>query len=328
MVNSNIVQKIINLSLNCSGYEFINGVIETVSNGTNGSFCFLGILKDAEADIVMGCMAHQGAITRESFEYCMTDQPCRLIYDDQILSIPCDVHKDFLRKNGSGLESFIGFPIKHPKKGILAHFASYHQDQNQYDDLSPDCVEMIQSLLAREVNTMLDEFKLDQIKQNADEWRQAALVDPLTKAMNRRALSSDWEQMLQGEDCSGSLAVIDIDFFKKINDSLGHDVGDLCLQIMPDVFGALTKDGAFTFYRLGGEEFCVLAPNMNQGELRYCLKETQSALAAKLKDHKTLPVFTFSAGVSSFDRASLSDTLREADEKLYEAKRNGRNLVV
>lgn len=327
-MQTSIAHKILALSLEKSGLDFIGAMMSEISDYTNGSFCFLGILKDRAQDVVLGIMANDGGVLHDGFEYCMTDQPCRLIYDDQVLSIPCDVQKNFERKKGSGLESFFGFPIKHPGKGVVAHFASYHKNTDEYAQITPECIVIIQSLLTREVDALLKKMSLDEIKGEASKWRTAALTDKLTGCWNRRALENDWEDLHSDKECEGSVAILDIDFFKKINDSLGHDVGDLCLQSLAELSQKHLHEQGHTFYRLGGEEFCVLAPGITAEALRSSLEELQELLKTLLSELPDLPEFTFSAGVSDFVVKSLSDSLKSADERLYAAKAEGRNRII
>jgi hypothetical protein len=72
-MQTSIAQKILALSLEKSGLDFIGAMMSEISDYTNGSFCFLGILKDREQDIVLGIMAHDGGLLHDGFEYCMTD---------------------------------------------------------------------------------------------------------------------------------------------------------------------------------------------------------------------------------------------------------------
>ena len=323
-----IGQKILQISQEESGFNFLNAVLEEISNFTNGSYCFLGILKDIESETVLGILANEGKILDEPFEYCMSEQPCRLVYDNQILNIPCDVQKDFLRKKSSGLESFVGFPLLHPRKGVVAHFASYSAKPDQFNQISMDCMKLIQSLVAREIVALIDKYSLEEIESKVASWRQAALTDTLTSSMNRRALESDWMNSWQIGHKFGSLAILDIDYFKKINDDYGHDIGDLCLQIFSKEFIKNTDQEAIKFYRLGGEEFCVLAPDLHAQGLQKHIANFKSTLSQSLECQSEFPNFTFSGGISEYASDELAHWLRNADESLYEAKKAGRDRVL
>lgn len=322
-----IGQKILQISLEESGFNFLNAVLEEISNCTNGSYCFLGILKDIESETVLGILANEGKILDEPFEYCMSEQPCRLVYDNQILNIPCDVQKDFLRKKSSGLESFFGSPLLHPRKGVVAHFASYSATPDHFSQISMDCMKLIQSLVAREIVALIDKYSLQEIESKVTLWRQAALTDTLTSSMNRRALESDWMSFWQIGHRFGSLAILDIDHFKKINDVYGHDIGDLCLQRFSKTFMENTDEEVIKFYRLGGEEFCILAPDLQAQGLEKYIANIKFKLIQSLEGQSELPNFTFSGGVSEYSSNDLACWLRNADASLYQAKQAGRDRV-
>jgi len=327
-VQTPIGQKILQISLEESGFNFLNSVLEELSNYTNGSYCFLGILKDIDSETVLGILANEGKILDEPFEYCMSEQPCRLVYNNQILNIPCDVQKDFLRKKSSGLESFIGFPLSHPTKGIVAHFASYSATPDQFNQISMDCMKLVQSLVAREIVSIIDKYSLEEIESKAVSWRQAALTDTLTRCMNRRALESDWMSSWQIGHHFGSLAILDIDHFKKINDDYGHEVGDLCLQRFSKTVMKNTDEEVIKFYRLGGEEFCILAPDLHAQGLEKHIANIKFALIQSLEGQSELPNFTFSGGISEYSSNDLACWLRSADASLYQAKQAGRDRVL
>ena len=160
-----------------------------------------------------------------------------------------------------------------------------------------------------------------------------ASVDPLTGAYNRRQFDVLADLELKRTRRHGgnvSLLVLDIDFFKKINDEWGHPEGDKVLHAVVQVIrGRLRSTDILA--RFGGEEFIVLMPHtdLEQAQivaetLRQCIAEahTQPGLA------QPRPV-TASFGVATLrpDETRLSDLIRRADIALYEAKRKGRNRV-
>jgi diguanylate cyclase len=154
-------------------------------------------------------------------------------------------------------------------------------------------------------------------------------TDALTQVANRRGLARAFDN-----ECArlrlggGPLAVglIDIDNFKKLNDSLGHAAGDVALQkLAAQVRDQLRPHD--TVARFGGEEFVVLRPDTEPADARVVLNRLQRRLTAGLFMHDNKEVFvTFSAGVTSLRAGeTLESALQRADEALYEAKRTGKN---
>jgi len=157
-------------------------------------------------------------------------------------------------------------------------------------------------------------------------------TDQLTKIANRRGLQASFEQeraRLVREGAQGgslAIALLDIDNFKKLNDSLGHAAGDEALRGLAERTQAILRPGDLVA-RYGGEEFVLLLPRTPLDEAKAVLGRLQRALSASLFMHEGKDVFvTFSAGVTLFrDGEALDAALARADEALYEAKRSGKN---
>jgi len=156
-----------------------------------------------------------------------------------------------------------------------------------------------------------------------------ANTDKLTNIFNRNYFLAKIKtlSLLADEDnIDLSLIMFDIDHFKNVNDTYGHDIGDEVLKILSSVISKCLRNQDI-FARWGGEEFLVLLPNINI--------ETASKIAEKLRyaldtiDEKDIPHFTSSFGVVEFVNGESTDRfLKRVDEALYEAKDTGRNKVV
>lgn len=154
-------------------------------------------------------------------------------------------------------------------------------------------------------------------------------TDALTRVANRRGLEQAFAtEVAKLERDPGPLAVglIDIDNFKKLNDTLGHAAGDVALKSLAE----RVKEGlrpVDTVARFGGEEFVVLLPGTPADEAQGVLTRLQRALTKSLFLHEKREIFvTFSAGVTALRAGeALQTALERADEALYEAKRTGKN---
>ena len=126
------------------------------------------------------------------------------------------------------------------------------------------------------------------------------------------------------------LVMLDIDYFKKINDTFGHDNGDEVLTQFANILSHEVRAGDFVF-RLGGEEFLIVLSDINEKLLERIANKIRLEVGNTriiLKNGQELLV-TVSAGVAIHDgHPDFQRTLKKADEALYEAKRNGRNCVV
>ncbi|WP_146075947.1 GGDEF domain-containing protein, partial [Vibrio jasicida] len=163
-------------------------------------------------------------------------------------------------------------------------------------------------------------------KQRFD-LQNEAYTDFLTGLLNRRGLENRFHA-LKEQEVSGSIAVFDIDFFKAINDTYGHEIGDVVLVQFALLCGAKT-DLNFTLSRTGGEEFVLLMPGVKSSEaMLFCEELRQEVAATPILINDLKIEITVSIGVAHFDSADgIRIALAEADEALYKAKQSGRNRV-
>lgn len=172
----------------------------------------------------------------------------------------------------------------------------------------------------------------DRVKALEDELRRLSdevSTDALTGVANRRGLQAAFQIEKARCDRSGrplAIGLIDLDNFKRLNDTLGHSAGDQALVALAKrVEAALRPTDKVARY--GGEEFVVLLPETELEEAQNTLTRLQRLLTQSLFMHEQQQVFvTFSAGVTLYRSGErLDDALERADESLYEAKRSGKN---
>ena len=155
-------------------------------------------------------------------------------------------------------------------------------------------------------------------------------TDPLTGLPNRRAMIERIEQFQQSaSDQPFCVAIGDIDFFKNVNDTYGHNCGDYTLVKLTELF-AEHAGGNYNVCRWGGEEFCFFIPGKNLDEAGVLMNDLCFAVERmKLNFEGTEFSITITIGVEENDFSSpLEDLLNGADEKLYMGKNAGRNRVV
>jgi diguanylate cyclase (GGDEF)-like protein len=163
-------------------------------------------------------------------------------------------------------------------------------------------------------------------------YKHASLIDPLTGVSNRRGFFERGEKLLHrgGFDCRPTVLLsFDLDRFKRVNDTCGHDVGDQVLKAFCGVTtAALRPDDLFG--RIGGEEFACLLPRTSLDEGRAVAERIRSNFeATTLRVGANTLTATVSVGVAmSIDPGQkLANLFKVADRALYRAKANGRNRV-
>ena len=177
---------------------------------------------------------------------------------------------------------------------------------------------------ASELEAKVRELELE-LRRLSDE----VATDALTQIANRRGLTAQFEVERARLDRDGGelvVGLLDIDNFKRLNDTLGHAAGDQALVALAGHVRQSLRpiDGVARF---GGEEFVVLLPGTPADEGQRVLTRLQRLLSASLFMHEGQEVFvTFSAGVTAYRPGEpLEAALERADEALYEAKRTGKN---
>ncbi|KQQ32368.1 diguanylate cyclase [Duganella sp. Leaf126] len=149
--------------------------------------------------------------------------------------------------------------------------------------------------------------------------------DPLTGALNRGAVIEHARSCLLLHDIV--LVVLDIDFFKQVNDSFGHPAGDAVIQTVVACLTALA-DGQAYIGRVGGEEFSVVWPGLSPDAGRALGERLRQAIAGATWPAPITVAVTASVGVSWSARGStFEQAYSRADQALYCAKRSGRNCV-
>lgn len=169
-----------------------------------------------------------------------------------------------------------------------------------------------------------------ELRRRLEFERVLARVDPLTGALNQRAFDEESARVLalaQREGRPVSLAYLDLDRFKSVNDSRGHAEGDRLLRLVVD-----TIRGSVRTYdlvaRLGGDEFAILVPFAGAPEARSLAEKIRARVAAVAG--KNGWGVTASVGVVTFPDppSSLAEAIRAADDLMYRAKDGGRDAVV
>ncbi|HEY8554806.1 MAG TPA: diguanylate cyclase [Burkholderiales bacterium] len=162
--------------------------------------------------------------------------------------------------------------------------------------------------------------------------QEAALLDPLTGIPNRRYAMDRIQQEWSAAERAGrplACMLIDVDHFKRINDTHGHDVGDLVLQRVAEVLKqtARTQD---VICRIGGEEFLVVCPDADASAAAQCAERLRQAVnAMRIEVAASTLQITISVGVAAMEPAMTGpeSMIKAADQAVYAAKQAGRNRI-
>lgn len=184
-------------------------------------------------------------------------------------------------------------------------------------------------VMARIRNQLLLKIKTDMLEQLVS-------IDSLTEVANRRrfdeVLDQEWRRSVRNE-LPLSVIMIDVDFFKALNDSYGHAAGDICLKQIAQALKNTTRRSSDTVARYGGEEFSAILPNIQFSDAMKLAEQMRLNVQQLAIPHPRSPLgpqVTVSLGVATAlptKAVAPAQLLAQADEMLYRAKQSGRNRV-
>jgi diguanylate cyclase (GGDEF)-like protein len=222
--------------------------------------------------------------------------------------------RDYVIKPGLTLISFLSFYI-----AVSAAFGQIIPERLPYQLMIMAIVELPFMTLAFAVMYHQARLKV----RLAD----LAMTDVLTGLPNRRAFFSAVKHK-RSRGVPGFLLIIDADHFKRINDTYGHGVGDVCLQAISRRMVAI-KNPHDLIGRIGGEEFGAYLPDATQTDLAEFGTRLCAVVAVRLSDLPDTLRLTVSAGAAeAIPNEPVETTMQRADEALYAAKANGRSQIV
>lgn len=238
--------------------------------------------------------------------------------DERISGHPCYLQ--------FGLETYIGTPLY--VDGVVwgtINFSSPTPRRRDFTEVEIELVRLVADAVERSI---AHENEVEQVRKERDLMAQKASQDHLTGLPNRSYLHQHVAELISRGECF-SVAVVDIDHFKQVNDTHGHDVGDTTIQWVSNRISECLRDNDM-LARVGGEEFVIVMQQTSllvaekvMERIRHHIKIGTIALL----DGSELSI-TISGGVSEHvEDAPFSDVLKRADTALYAAKHAGRDQI-
>jgi len=215
------------------------------------------------------------------------------------------------------------------KSQVASQLGQIRESLSQYQRADADAEPLNDQLaqLASRVQQM--EHEAEENRESLRRHQHKALHDPLTQLPNREAYDERLAHEVKRWERYGhplTLAVCDVDHFKRINDQFGHQAGDRVLKVISKAIRRRLREVDF-FGRYGGEEFVILMPETRAQDALQVLDDVRGALADTAFNYRKEPLqITISMGISEFKEGDTADQVfGRADQALYAAKAAGRN---
>lgn len=324
-------------------YEALKSILEITSYHTGDEFIehtAIEIKKLFQADLVYITKAIDfNPTTKVKILYSTNEKipeiidlngiPGKFVFDNKIIKIKKHVKYNFLDLIDEKYESFYGIPITDGKSNCIGHIAIYSK---LIRDL-PEEINDIALIYSRKIEREIRRIELENENQIIrNQLQELTITDTLTSLYNRRyfgKVCSDVFAQVNRDSTKATLAYIDIDNFKSINDKFGHEGGDVVLKYFAEILLEHSRKGLDYVFRLGGEEFCIISIDSTLKHANEHMNRIMNITSKKFLA-TSFGEITLSVGIVEFDKKfkSYEEVLNLADKKMYSAKKSGKNAIV
>ena len=269
------------------------------------------------------------------------DETIEKLHSDHISEIKTDEQRESLQKL---LGKIAGFTAETDKQAsqfgnsLQAYGDTLKQNLDApkldalINNIAGDTNKMRGSMQSLQKELEVSKQQIEQLNKELDSARGEALIDPLTGIFNRRGFEGASKKSFEDPAVLAKgvcLLMIDIDHFKKINDTYGHLFGDKIIRAIADTVKSKVR-GQDSVARLGGEEFAVLLTETNIAGAKIVAENVRQSIergkVRRLDSQEQIGGITISIGVTTYSSGkNIVDLLDQADKALYTSKQQGRN---
>lgn len=308
------------------GEEYYKSISRYIVETFGFEYAFVGKLNDKHTDVdVISGWAKDKPIT--TFSYSLKDTPCDNVLSYEYEVYPKDVASKFPNDQmikSMGIEGYSGIALSDKDQtpiGILVAISTKPFER-------PSLVEYVLKLYSGFISAEMQRHAVEESTKNL---KSMAYYDPLTKLPNRLLITDRISRALANQKRDQNIVAIcllDLDGFKNINDTLGHDAGDYVLiEVARRIQNIIRPED--TIARLGGDEFVIVLTDLETSEdvgkvLMRILNSVSNIYKFK---NKTINTISASIGVAIYPEDNVDDDtlIRHADQAMYKAKNNGKN---
>jgi diguanylate cyclase len=300
-------------------YEYATGINSALSQGVDSAVKTTPRLSDA----IVAALYHAHVADGDSKAMSRITLELQRMLSEMV---------DSATRTGSQAELF-GNQLQELNTALSANDSSSLQQLVSQALVGTHAMQSTAQALEQQVKSSQQE--IERLKSELVRARDEVVMDPLTKVLNRKGFDQRLKEMMEqpnDPNATHCLVMLDIDHFKKVNDTYGHVMGDRVIQALGEVLRSCVVDKKNAVARYGGEEFAVVMPNCTLDEsTRLAEMVRLKTRAMKIRDRRTQEVeltVSVSAGVAAIQPGDDAQTLiARADGALYKSKQGGRNRV-
>lgn len=324
-----VLHNILDIDSNLRGLAYLEQISLNIYQYFELEYIIIGKAVQPENTKAETILALVNGVVAENFTYELQNSPCENVYQGRKVCVyESNVLKKFEQHSlitGLGIEAYVGSPLMQNDNffGLLVFLDS---KAIEYPEYYQSLIGILSSRISVEIERYVNDKVVVALQKDNLELNTKNQLDSLTGIYNRHYFSIQVENFIK-KDGKGALLFLDLDDFKKVNDSYGHQVGDEVLQYFAKLTQAVIRKNDI-LARYGGEEFVLFLPDAN--------KKIAASIALRIHEglsqpkQTTIPVITVSIGVFVMQDTtqSLDILIKYADAALYEAKMLGKNQTV
>lgn len=355
----NAIRNILNIEQRLSGLAYLKVLLKNISNELGFKYAFVGHTSTDKPNLIYTDVAYMDGELQPNFEYKLEGTPCKIVMSgDRVCMHPDNVYQKFPKDvllQTMGIVSYAGSPTISPRGDLLGLLVlADDKPMLNTEQIAPLVEFMAQRITAEYERYNIEEDLHRIIKQRTEalETSNASLqktideleltkrelelknqTDALTHVHRREwftELAQAEIQIAKRNQYPLSLLFIDLDHFKKVNDSYGHSTGDIVLKEVAERIKNNVRETDIVG-RFGGEEFVLLSPFSDIKKSMQLAERIRSEIASLPIHTHNIDIFiTVSIGVASPEAYDyeLANLMEHADIALYQAKNAGRNTCV
>ncbi|MCL4460314.1 MAG: EAL domain-containing protein [Nitrospirae bacterium] len=349
-----VLKQMIRETSGLTGEAFFRATIRTLVHHFKADFVFIASRNPDDDEEVEVIASLRGNEEKSGWSFRVPGTPCELVYAGEektkdwsslrtgsTVRVNQEVYRLFESARGTRFESFLGVPLFDDAQNQIGHIAIFFETPWAGLSHRHHVVELVE-LLSLKVQSELNRTRAERerektelrLKKTNRKLLLESITDPLTRLYNRRHFSrcmkDAFGSMEDGQPTLG-LLLIDVDRFKSINDTFGHDAGDRVLQHVASLLKGNCRPDVDRVFRVGGEEFAILCGGKLEPKDLQRLGEriNRAFCSASLPDIPDRPL-TVSIGCAlpKPQDSSWNALYTRADRALYLAKHSGRNRTV